>query len=209
MSRIELPRFLFFIPLMAMCVLVSPAAWAHCAGNHSGNHPHCNGGGSSGGDQDPVFTAAGVDLSTGTPTEMFAESDSHSLDPGDVIIYRQVTMDLSGFDSLTGCNHGSRTGTLSTRPKSSEDPDIAVLRFGFSSLLDSGQTAHHILIMEGYFDNPENWPPALNNPAYLQDFYYWELAAEKKKAQREHCAGDSLTNPGGGPWEITVMRETN
>lgn len=194
--------------LFGLCSLfASSTLFAHCAGNHTDNHPHCNGGGSSGGDQDPIFTAAGVDLSSVPPALLFSDVDSHSLDPGDVIVYRNVTMDLTGFDNLAGCNHGVRTGTLSTKPKSNEDPHIAVVRFGFSSFLESGKEAHHILIMEGSFGDQYNWPPSLGNPATLHNFIYWDLAAEQKKSQRSDCSGNSDEDGLGGGWEITVTRQ--
>lgn len=194
--------------LFALCsLLTSSSLVAHCDGNHTGNHPHCNGGGSSGGDQDPIFTAVGEDLSTDPPTALFSEVDSHSLDPGDVIVYRNVTMDLTGFDNLTGCSHGVKTGTLSTKPKSSEDPQIAVVRFGYRSLLESGKEAHHILVMEGSFRDQYNWPPSVGNPATLYDFFFWDLAAEQRKARRSDCAGNSIDDGLGGDWELTVIRQ--
>ena len=215
MSRKVVTRLPAIVSLIVLCVSLSPGAWAHCAGNHQGNHPHCNGGGTSGGDEDPVFSAEGVimDFSTDPPTEfsgLFAEVDSHSLDPGDVIVFRGVTVDLSAFDARSGCSHGVKTGTLSTRPKSSEDPDVAVVRFGFrSELLKPGQEAHHILVMEGSFVG--NWPPLLNEVTSLEDFYYWNLEAEQKKAQRDDCAGNSLDNGLGiiADSVVTVTRVSN
>lgn len=194
--------------LIGLCSLfTSSFIFAHCAGNHTDNHPHCNGGGSSGGDQDPIFSAVGVDLGTDPPTVLFPEVDSHSLDPGDVIVYRNVTMDLTVFDNLADCSHGVRTGTLSTKPKSSEDPHIAVVRFGFTSLLESGKEAHHILLMEGFFEDQYNWPPSVGNSANLRDFIYWNLAAEQKRARREDCSGNSVEDGLGDPWEVTVTRQ--
>jgi hypothetical protein len=196
-------RLIPIVSLFALCIALSSGAWAHCAGNHQGSHPHCSGGGTSGGDQDPVFELVSVDLGIAGPVP------SHSLDPGDVIVFRGVTVDLSAFDTLSGCSHGYKTGTLSTRPKSNEDPDIAIVRFGFRSQLESGQEAHHILVMEGEFRSSGNWPPALGETAILENFYYWELAAEQKKAQRQDCAGDSISHGVGGPWVVEVTRTSD
>ena len=197
--------FSYFAVTACLLLLSSSLAWAHCGGNHTGNHPHCNGGGSSGGDPDPVFTAESLDPD-------IPPIDSWSLDPGDVIVYRQATVDLSQFDgtweSGGACNHGIRTGTLSTRPKSSQDPDIAVLRFGFRSELESGKEAHHIFVMEGVFDEPTNYPPSEADPETSFTLESWEVSAEQKKAQREDCAGGSPSIPDpAGPWSVTITRQ--
>lgn len=68
--------------------MLASQARAHCGGNHTGNHPHCIGGGTSGGDSDPVFTVESLD--PGLPPV-----DSYSLNPGDVITFRGATVDLS------------------------------------------------------------------------------------------------------------------
>lgn len=192
--------------LAGLCLLFASAGvWAHCDGNHTGDHPHCTGGGTSGGDPDPVFTAESLN-------PYIEPVDSYSLDPGDVIVYREATVDLSQFagtwESGGTCDHGIRTGTLSTRPKSSQLPDIAVLQFGFRSVLESGKEAHHVLIMEGQFDEPNNWPPSATDPETTLTLDYWEYAAENKKGQREDCAGASPSVPDpSGPWTVTVTRK--
>jgi len=184
-------------------LFASYGAWAHCGGNHGVDHPHCNGGGSSGGDPDPTFT---VD----SPDPDIPSVDSWSLDPGDVIVYRDATVDLRQFDGVWqsggACNHGVPTGTLSTRRKSSQEPDVAVVRFGFRSQLKSGNDAHHVFIMEGQFDEPLNFPPSEGDPETTLTLDYWEYAAENKKAQKEDCAGESLNYP-DGPWTVTVTRK--
>lgn len=197
--------YLLFVTIGVCLLLFAGQAKAHCGGNHSGNHPHCSGGGTSGGDQDPMFIADSLDL--GTPPV-----DSYSLDPGDVIVFRQATVDLTQFvgenESGVACNHGVRTGTLSTRPKSGELPDIAVLKFGFRSELTSGAEAHHLLVMEGQFQEPLNYPPSAAGSEQLLSLDYWEFAAENKRAQREDCAGASSSVPDpDAPWTVTVTRK--
>lgn len=193
------------ILLTSIFLLFNPLAWAHCGGNHSGSHPHCSGGGTGGGDQDPVFTAESLNPD-------IPPVDSYSLDPGGVIVYREATVDLSQFWGTNSdssiCNHGVRTGTLSTRPKSSQDPDIAVVRFGFRSELDNGKEAHHVFVMEGVFDEPLNYPPSEADPETTLTLEYWELHAEQKKAQRSDCAGESGSIPDlDGLWTVTVTRQ--
>ncbi len=198
--NINLPKIFGSMSLALIFLTQASHAWAHCGGNHGPGHPHCNGGGTSGGDQDPVFTVESLN-------PYIPAVDSYSFNPGDVITYRGATVDLTQFvgtrENGDSCNHGVRTGTLSTRPKSSQDPDIAVVRFGFRSELDSGLQAHHVFIMEGVFDD-NNYPPAPNTSTSFT-LEYWEYSAEQRKAQKEDCAGDSPSIPDpAGPWSVTI-----
>ena len=88
------------------------------------------------------------------------------------------------------------------KPKSRKVPDIARLEYWFKGeLLESGDVVTYLLVMEGKFDEPDNWPPT---DFTTVSFNYWELAAENKWAQRQDCAGafgDALY-----PWSVTVTR---
>ena len=188
--------------LAAACLLLATSAWAHCAGKHGPGHPHCSGGGQ----EDPVFTADSFDPD-------IPPVNSFSLDGEDRIVFRDAQVDFSQFEgtwqgSGAACNHGVRTGTFSLRPKSTENPAVAVLRAYFQSELESGNTTTHFFTFEGVFDEPGNWPPSASDPVTSLTFDYWEFYAENKKARRSDCAGESSTVPDpNGPWTITVTRQ--
>jgi len=183
-------------------VLAAPAAWAHCGGKHGPSHPHCSGGGQ----EDPVFTADSLDPD-------IPPVNSFSLDGEDIIVFRNAQVDFTQFEgawagSGAPCNHGIRIGTFSLKPKSSQNPEVAVMTSYFQSELEeTDDTTMHFFTLEGVFDDPSNWPPSAGNPTSMT-FSYWELYAENKKARRADCAGESpsVSDP-NGPWTITVTRQ--
>jgi hypothetical protein len=194
------PSISKLIHLLSMLAWVSGAqtAMAHCGGNHGPGHPHCGGGGQ----EDPTFTA-----SSGNP--YIPAVDSYSLDGDDKIVFRHAGMDLSGFVTSwpdgSACDHMFRTGTFTVQPKS-RAPDIAVLSYSFLSELDSGASTMHYLVLEGVFDDPENWPPSDSDSVTTLTFESYELNAENKKARRSDCAGETVVFP-DGPWSLTVTRQ--
>jgi hypothetical protein len=183
----------------AMMVAASPAFAKPGNGNGGGN-------GGGGGGPDPVFVVESTD-----PTILAPES--YSLDRGEQIVFRDADMDLGQFDvTYQGggdCDHGPSHGTLVLKPKSSNNPSVAVLSFWFQAALEFGEpgdTVMHQFYMEGEFDEPDNWPPSEAYPETTVTFDYWEIRVENKKAQRNDCAGESATVPDpNGPWTITVM----
>ncbi|NIP70631.1 MAG: hypothetical protein GTO04_16055 [Planctomycetales bacterium] len=87
-------------------------------------------------------------------------------------------------------------------PQSSTNPLAAEMIFWYEDVLQSGDAVTHLLTMTGHFDEPDNWPPAIDTTVTLE---YWEFAAENRKAQRQDCSG-SYEFDGAGPWTVTVSR---
>lgn len=199
------PMKLIAITLVGIASLcLSVCAVAHCAGNHSGNHPHCVGGGGGSGPGDPVYTAESADLG-------IAPIDSHSVDNEITIRFRGSDLDLSDFVGTwpdgTPCNHGLRTGGFSVFQPDPGNPYTAHLTGHFLSELDGDAnyaSKTHLIYMEGTFDSPGIWPPTGTTTI---TFDYWEIHAENKKAQRNDCAGESASVP-DGPWSISVTLKT-
>jgi hypothetical protein len=137
--------------------------------------------------------------------------DSYSMGRDWQIVFRDAYMELSEFvgrNSLGDyCNHGFRPGIIVLKPKSRKNPLIAKLEFWFHSELESGESAPHLFIMEGVFDEPGNWPPTEADPHTTLTFNYWEVAAENKWAQRQDCAGGTTEEEyPDGPWTVSVTR---
>jgi hypothetical protein len=176
--------------------MIIPDALAKKGGNGGGN--------TGGGGVDPVFTADSAD-------PLILSGDSHSLDAGGQIVFRNAEMSLAQFkgtDSNGECSHQNyQMGTLVLKPKSSKTPEIAVLNFWFQSSLESGDLVTHLFTMEGGFDEQDNWPPGLDpdNPdsSTTVTFDFWAVAAESRKAQRMDCAGESSVNLS---WTVTVTQ---
>lgn len=176
--------------------LAAGAAQAH----HKAGHGAGGGGGDDGaGPDDSVFTVESVE-----PYIPLVES--HSADPhGQIVFYGQL--DLSLFDgtwqSGGACFHeGLKDGIIVIYPQSKQNPLAAELIFWFPAALESGDIVTHLLTMQGVFDEPDNWPPAADDPATTVTLNYWEFAAENRKAQRQDCAGES--DFPAGPWSVTV-----
>lgn len=186
--------------LWLLCI--APGAWAHCEGNHTGNHPHCQGAGQ----EDPVFTAESLDPD-------IPPIDSYSVFQETTVTFRHAQLDLSGFEGTeagTGspCDHGVRTGTFTIKPAADSTPDLALFTATFQSELVSGKSVTHVLRMEGLFDEPANWPPGEADPSTTVSFDYWSVEAENNKAQRDDCAGESGSVPDpDGPWTVVVTRQ--
>ena len=185
---------------------LSGSAAAHCAGNHSGTHPHCVGGGGGSGPGDPVYTAESFDLG-------IAQIDSNSVDNETTIRFRGASLDLTDFVGTwpdgTSCNHGLRTGGFSIFQPDAGNPYTVHLQGHFLSELDSGASKTHIFFLEGTFDEPGNWPPSESDPGTTITLDYWEIYAENKKAQRNDCAGESATVPDpAGPWSVSIDLKT-
>jgi hypothetical protein len=190
------------VAILAMLVTID--VWAHCGGNHTGNHPHCQGQG--GGGEDPIFTAESLDPN-------IPAVDSYDVFQETTIVFRDAQFDLSQFEgtwdnSGGACDHGFTGGTFTIKPKSDSTPDLALLTATFQSELETGQVKTHVFTMEGLFDEPGNWPPSSGDPQTTITFDYWEVQAENKKAQRDDCAGESATVPDpNGPWTVAVTRQ--
>ncbi len=184
-----------------LILLSTSTAWAHCGGNHGPGHPHCGGGGSGPGD--PVYSAESLDLG-------IDPLDSNSVDNETTVRFRGANLELGQFVgnwSVSGlpCNHGSVTGSFSILAADPGNPYTAHLTSYFQSELDSGDIKTHYLFMEGEFDEPDNWPPSVDDPVTTVTFDYWEIYAENKKAQRNDCDGESPSVPDpNGSWTITV-----
>ena len=58
----------------------------------------------------------------------------------------------------------------------------------------------HLLTMQGYFEELDNWPPSESNERNRVILNYWEFAAENRKAQRQVCSGSSV-----GPADDSIV----
>lgn len=154
------------------------------------------------GPNDPVFT-----VESGNP--FIPAVDSHSLDDAQIVFYG-AQVDLSIFEGKLEngdpCFHADSTGTLVIHRASRKNPQAAELVFWFPGMLESGEYATHSFTMQGWFDEPDNWPPTVGDPVTTVTFEYWEFEAENKWAQRLDCAG-SYDYSGAGPWTVTVTRK--
>ena len=154
---------------------------------------------------DPVFTA----FSDNPP---IAPIDSHSLDNGGQIVFRHTEMDLSQFEGSDAAGdecflrRPADNGILVLKPKSRKVATVARLEYWFQAELDSGDTVTHLFVMEGEFENMDDWPPLGDETETTLTFNSWEFAAENKWAQRQDCAGESydFSDP---PWTVTITRE--
>jgi hypothetical protein len=159
-----------------------------------------NAGSGDGGEETPVYTAAGDLISN--------PIDSTNLN-FDEIIFRPdagFTFNLSGFPVSDPNNGGAclpfsaaQTGTLVLAPADSASSWTAELRFGFQGQLsDGGNSVQHFLVMHGHMSGA--WMPTGTTTLEL---YEWSIAAENKKSQRSDCEGSgNLTAPviiGVGP----------
>ena len=90
-------------------------------------------------------------------------------------------------------------------PKSRKAPAVAQLLYWFQSRLESGgDPVTHKFVMEGIFDEQDNWPPEVGSTTSLS-FYSWEVIAENKWAQRQDCSGDGGVT--SDPWQVFVTRQ--
>ena len=114
------------------------------------------------------------------------------------------------FDSGVSCIQGplSGQGIMVLQPKSKNVQAVVRLEYWFEAELESLDVVTYLLVMEGKFGDPDNWPPTEADPVATLSFNYWELAAENKWAQRQDCAGGSADYPDpDGSWIVSVTRE--
>ena len=147
---------------------------------------------------DPVFTVI-----TDPGIEPIYSYGAHNKQ----IVFRNAAMNLGQFtgllDSGDDCDHGFSDGIIVLKPKYPNNPLIARLEFWFEGTLESGDPASHLFYMEGEFHDQDNWPPLVPVETTVI-FDSWGVAAEKKWAQRQDCAGE-YSDPSGS-WTVTVTR---
>jgi hypothetical protein len=195
-TNMKLRRNVQIITATAVLALAMGAAHAH----HNPGHGGGGGGGPGPGPNDPVFTVESL-------SPYIPAVDSHSLDGGGQIVFYDALMDLSPFDgtleSGENCSHGEQIGTLVIHRESRKNPLVAELVFWFQGVLESGDLATHSFVMQGWFDEPDNWPPTEADIETTVTFENWQFEAENRPAQRQDCAG-AYDYSGVGPWTVTV-----
>jgi hypothetical protein len=175
--------------------LVTASAAAAPGGNGGGN----GGGNNSGGKEDEgpagiVVTVESTNVSIWPEDPEATEIPSHGVSSQGQAVFYDVMMDMSQFggtDAQGTCNHGERSGILVIEHENRTNPEMAQLLFWFNALLvESGDSATHLLRMDGVFLDSQNWPPAPGTDSIVE-FNFWEFFAENKKARRQDCAGES------------------
>jgi len=191
----KLSNFASITAALFILGMASGSVYAAKGGNKN------SGGDPSGGYIDAVFIVDSLD----PPIPPVASNSADT--KGQVVWYGQ--MDLSQFegtwDSGGVCFHeGLRDGIIVIYPQSSKSPLNAELIFWFNAPLESDDSVTYLLTMQGQFDEPDNWPPSVDDPQTTITLNYWEFAAENRKAQQQDCAGSS--DFPAGPWTVTVTR---
>jgi hypothetical protein len=183
----------------AVILMALVTSTAHAAKK---NPPKGGGGDGGGGTQNAL-----VSLESDSPYIPYVESQSFD-NKGQVVLYGK--MDLldfegsynSGISCIYELTYDDLTdGIFVIYPISSTNPAAVEMTFRYNGFLDNDEQAAHILTMTGSFDEPDNWPPTVDDPETTLTFNYWGLAAENRKAQRKDC---ERSYAWGGEWTVTV-----
>lgn len=172
-------------------------AEAHCAGRHTGDHPHCTGDGGGGGGEYDVTVSGDLSFAD-TLTGVDGGGSSKPVN----VYFQFPELDLGfffdkfgGVDGLDGqrCFSGAHWGDSGSAITISQlRDDSARVRIWFRGFGRDGETeVKYQLVMSGGFPDPEDWPPAVETTAVLTD---WYMETESKKAKNP-CRSELFTEP--------------
>ena len=198
----KLNKLAIILTTSAFMIMTLNTAWAKGGNGNGGNGGNGGGGKVDEGPADSVFAAESEDLE-------LIPVDSHSASSKGQIVFHHALMNMGNFPGMSpggSCDHGLIDGLLVIQPKYAQGPFIPELIYWFDAALESGDSATHLLTMEGISDPSITWPPTMNNPVTLE-LNYWEFGAENKKAQRQDCAGSDDSD--NVIWEITISLQSD
>ena len=180
----------------AVILMALVTSTAHAAKK---NPPKGGGGDGGGGTQNAL-----VSLESVSPYIPYVESQSFD-NKGQVVLYGKMDLlDFEGsYNNGDTCPYNVMDGIFVIHPISSTNPAAVEMTFRYNGFLDNDEQAAHILTMTGSFDEPDNWPPTVDDPETTLTFNYWGLAAENRKAQRKDCERLYAYNS-NGKWTVDV-----
>lgn len=205
--------------LLAACALIVLAvggsttpAEAHCVevGPHSGDHPHCSGGGDGKGGGEYEVTVSG-DLSF---AETLTGVDGGGRREPVNIFYQFPELDLSfffdkfgGAGNLDGqrCFAGADWASLGSAISIHQEKDgSAKVRYWFIGFGRDGTTpVEYLLATHGGFDDPTKWPPAAGEEGTTVVITDWRMGTKNKKIENA-CRSELFTE--SIVQQITVTR---
>ena len=165
---------------------------------HAAKGGNKGGGSNSGGKEDEgpadiVLTVESPSVTIWPADPANTEIKSHGVSSQGQAVFYEVMMDMgqfAGTNSSGACDHSFRNGILVIEYENQTNPEMAQLLFWFNAPLESGDSATHLLRMDGVFLDTQNWPPAPGTDSIVE-YHFWEFFAENKKARRQDCAGES------------------